>query len=62
MPLPRHTGTFSLDALDCAPDGSLSNRRSLLRLPAGQLPAGLTVDAEGRVWLALWGRVLVCCA
>ena len=56
------TGTLSLDALDCAPDGTLSNRRSLLRLPAGQLPAGLTVDAEGRVWLALWGRVLVCCA
>lgn len=55
------TGTLCLDAFDCAPDGGLSRRRTLLRLPAGHLPDGLSVDAAGRIWLALWGGGCVLC-
>jgi len=55
------TGTQCLDAFDCGPDGGLTGRRTLLRLPAGHLPDGLSVDSEGRVWLALWGGGCVLC-
>ena len=50
------TGTRRLDAFDFDPaTGIPANPRTLLELPPGQLPDGLTVDAEGRVWLAVWG-------
>ncbi|MDR3475122.1 MAG: SMP-30/gluconolactonase/LRE family protein [Devosia sp.] len=50
------TGTRSLDAFDFdLTDGTPTNRRTLLELPPGQLPDGLTVDAGGRIWLAIWG-------
>lgn len=55
------TGTQRLDAFDCTADGGLTRRRTLLHLPAGHLPDGLCVDAEGRVWLALWGGGCVLC-
>ena len=36
--------------------GELSDRRVLVRIPAAVgLPDGLAVDAEGFVWLAIWG-------
>lgn len=39
---------------DVAPDGAVSNRRQL-RLPKG-FPDGLAVDAEGGVWVAVFGE------
>lgn len=47
--------TRRVDALQVGPDGGLSDRRPWASLPADVLPDGLTVDAEGGVWLALWG-------
>ena len=40
--------------------GNLSNRRTFAEIPVNEgLPDGMTVDAEGYVWTALWfgGRV-----
>lgn len=48
--------TRRVDAFDVAPDGSISGRRAFVELP-GDVPGypdGLTVDAEGGVWVALW--------
>ena len=36
--------------------GTLSNRRVFARAPDGAVPDGSTVDAEGFVWNAQWGR------
>lgn len=48
--------TRRLDVFDFDPQGGgLSRRRPLIRLPEGQLPDGLCVDAEGGIWLAVWG-------
>jgi sugar lactone lactonase YvrE len=49
--------TQGLDVFDYAPeDGSLSNRRRLISIrPEEGLPDGMTVDAEGGLWLALHG-------
>jgi sugar lactone lactonase YvrE len=44
------TPTHRIDV--CAPD--LSSRRPFVSIEAGA-PDGLTVDAEGGVWVALWG-------
>lgn len=49
------SATHRVDVLDVAPDGELSNRRPFVTLPDSVLPDGLTVDAEGGVWVALWG-------
>jgi sugar lactone lactonase YvrE len=46
-----------VDVLDYDPaTGSIANRRHLIDIPpdAGQ-PDGMTVDAEGHLWVALWG-------
>jgi sugar lactone lactonase YvrE len=51
------TPTFRIDCFDFDPaSGAISNRRTFVEIPrhAGH-PDGLTVDAEGNVWLALWG-------
>ncbi len=36
--------------------GALANRRSIIRLPEGTgRPDGMTIDAEGMLWVAHWG-------
>ncbi|HET9208553.1 MAG TPA: SMP-30/gluconolactonase/LRE family protein [Burkholderiaceae bacterium] len=42
--------------------GALSNRRVWLRFGAGDgLPDGMTLDAQGRLWIAHWGGSCVTC-
>jgi sugar lactone lactonase YvrE len=48
---PREISLFDFDDQT----GSLANRRLFLRTPEGSIPDGLTVDAEGCVWSAVWG-------
>ncbi len=53
-----HTDTFArtVYAFDLAPDGALSNKRPHIRIPESQgYPDGMTVDAEGCLWVAHWG-------
>jgi sugar lactone lactonase YvrE len=49
--------THNLDVLDFEPaSGAAGNRRQLAVIDAdGALPDGLAVDAEGYIWVALWG-------
>jgi sugar lactone lactonase YvrE len=48
----RRIDTFDFDA----GTGSIANRRTFVEVPADAgVPDGLTVDAAGFVWLALWG-------
>jgi len=49
--------TRRIDVLDFDPaTGRIANRRPLVEVPAeAGIPDGLTVDAAGFVWLALWG-------
>ena len=45
-----------VDRYDVNSEGSLDNAFSFLRLADGRgAPDGLTVDAQGNVWIALWG-------
>jgi sugar lactone lactonase YvrE len=46
-----------IDRFDTDPGtGALSNRRQFVRIPAADgIPDGLTIDAEGGIWLAIWG-------
>ncbi len=55
------TSTGGVDAFDHdAATGALTNRRRLVDVDPGDgLPDGLTVDAEGFLWLALWGGAVV---
>jgi sugar lactone lactonase YvrE len=47
--------TRRVDVLDHAGDGTVSHRRPLVEIEAGAgFPDGLTVDADGCVWVALW--------
>jgi sugar lactone lactonase YvrE len=50
------SATLRVDALDYdLATGSASGRRALILIPEGAgLPDGLTVDAEGYLWVALW--------
>lgn len=51
------TGLGTVDSFDVNPvTGTVSGRATLIRITEGDgLPDGLTVDAEGHLWLALWG-------
>jgi len=51
------TGRGTVDQLEVEPTtGRVTGRRTLLRVPESEgLPDGLTIDAEGHLWLALWG-------
>lgn len=48
---------FDYDAVT----GTVSDRRPWVSLPEEYLPDGLCVDAEGCVWLAVWGQGAVIC-
>ena len=53
-----HTDTLAktIHAYDLAAKGDLANRRDFATIEAGAgHPDGSTVDAEGCVWVALWG-------
>ena len=49
--------TLRVDVFDYdRQSGAISNRRSLATIDVpGAVPDGLTVDAEGFIWVALWG-------
>jgi len=51
------TPTRRIDAFECDPaTGALGGRRTVVRLPDGLAgsPDGMTIDAEGALWVALW--------
>jgi sugar lactone lactonase YvrE len=49
---------FDFDSIS----GAIANRRTFVEIELdGALPDGLTVDAEGNVWVALWGGSCVHC-
>lgn len=53
-----HVDTLArtIDVADVADDGTLANRRPFVRIaPADGNPDGPTVDAQGHVWVALYG-------
>ncbi|WP_405767602.1 SMP-30/gluconolactonase/LRE family protein [Streptomyces sp. NBC_01538] len=53
--------TRRVDVFDVSDDGrNVSNRRQLALIEEGEgFPDGLTVDADGCVWVALWGGAAV---
>lgn len=53
-----HTDTLAglIHAFDLMDDGGLSNKRPFVRIPADcGYPDGMTVDADGCLWVAHWG-------
>lgn len=42
-----------IEAFDVAPDGELSNRRTVCRVEGGN-PDGMTIDLDGMLWVAVW--------
>lgn len=54
------TPTQCVEAFDY--DGALTGRRTIIRIPPEVgAPDGMTVDADGRLWVALWGGGAVHC-
>jgi len=45
-------GGYRMSALDIAPNGDLSNLRTVAELPQGVCPDGMCLDAQGGVWAA----------
>ncbi len=56
------TPTSRVDAFDFDPDtGEIGNRRTVVTIEKGEgAPDGMTIDAEGNLWIALWGGAVVC--
>jgi sugar lactone lactonase YvrE len=48
------SATGRIDVMDYAADRGLTDRRPFVTIETGA-PDGLTVDAEGGIWVALWG-------
>ena len=48
------SATGRIDVMDYAADRGLTDRRPFVTVEVGA-PDGLTVDAEGGIWVALWG-------
>lgn len=41
--------------------GDIANRRTVVTIPEGEgAPDGMTIDAEGMIWVAQWGGYKVC--
>lgn len=51
------TPTMTIQAFDYdRKTGNISNRRIAVKIPRGSgSPDGMTIDAEGKLWVALWG-------
>lgn len=49
------TATGRVDVFDWSADAGLTHRRPFVTIEGGGGPDGLTVDAEGGVWVALYG-------
>jgi sugar lactone lactonase YvrE len=51
------TGRHCLDAFDYEPkSGDIRHRKTILAIPEEEgLPDGMTIDEEGKLWVALWG-------
>lgn len=52
-----HTDTLAkvIYAYDLAPDGGLSNKREFVRIAGSGYPDGSVADAEGHLWVCLFG-------
>jgi sugar lactone lactonase YvrE len=55
------TATQRIDAFSFRPEtGEISDRRPVVAIPAASgAPDGMTIDAEGGLWVALWGGAAV---
>jgi sugar lactone lactonase YvrE len=53
------TATSRVDVFDYDPAAGLTGRRPFVELTGGERPDGLTVDADGGVWVALNGSGVV---
>lgn len=53
----------TIDAFDYSDaDGNVRNRRTIVALPeGGGAPDGITLDANGNIWAAIWGANAVAC-
>ena len=56
------TATNRVDVFDFdSGNGDISNRRALATFPPEEFPDGMTLDAKGNLWVALWGAAAVVC-
>ena len=56
------TPTRRVDLLTVTADGTVADRREAFAVPAELgFPDGMTIDADGRLWVALWGGGAVVC-